>query len=145
MVPSVHSLQRSTEQLPSPCVANRCNHQTFAICGQGEGGIRADVEELKDTAVNHQSETISMLGQPLDHVESSLLIVITTYHLSSCSSSGTRGMNRGVRSMRWPMTHCPFESPAAPLHAFAPGLLAGVRRASPDPDCDGARWGRNRA
>src|SRR2546428_8310401 len=44
-----------------------------------------------------------MLGQPLDHVESSLLIVITTYHLSSCSSNGMRGMNRCVRSMRWLM------------------------------------------
>src|SRR5207247_4509751 len=83
MVPFVYSLQRSTEQLPSPCVANRCNHQAFAICGQGEGSIRADVEELKDTAIDHQGETIPMLGQTLDHMESSLLIVITMYHLSS--------------------------------------------------------------
>jgi len=82
MVSSVHSLQRFTEQLPSLRVANRCNHQALAICGQGEGSIRADVEELKDTAIDHQGETIPMLGQTLDHMESSLLIVITMYHLS---------------------------------------------------------------
>lgn len=33
----------------------------------------------RDTAVNHQSETISMLGQMLDHAESPYLIVITMY------------------------------------------------------------------
>jgi hypothetical protein len=90
VVPFVHTLQRSTEQLPSLRAANRCNYQALAIRGQGEWGVRTDVEELKDTAVNHQGETISMFGQPFDHVESLLLIVITMYHHSSFSSSGTR-------------------------------------------------------
>src|SRR5712691_11206613 len=104
MVSSVHSLQRSTEQLPSLRVANRCNHQALAICGQGEGSIRADVEELKDTAIDHQGETIPMLGQTLDHMESSLLIVITMYHLSPVL---IKWMSRCVRSVRRLMTHVP--------------------------------------
>src|SRR5258708_16639109 len=94
MVTLVHSLQGSTEQLPSFRVAYRCDHQALAIGGKREGGIRADVEEIKDPAVDHQGETISMLGQPLDHVEASLLIVITLYHRCASSSSG-RGMEVG--------------------------------------------------
>src|SRR5713226_7328536 len=97
MVTLVHSLQGSTEQLPSFRVAYRCDHQALAIGGKREGGIRADVEEIKDPAVDHQGETISMLGQPLDHVEASLLIVITMYHLCASSSRG-RGNGGGLRA-----------------------------------------------
>jgi len=62
MVPSIYSLQRSTKQLPPLGVANWCNHQALPVRGQGKGSVRVDVEELKDAAVNHQGETISMLG-----------------------------------------------------------------------------------
>src|SRR5260370_41517466 len=87
MVTLVHSLQGSTEQLPSFRVAYRCDHQALAIGGKSEGGIHADVEEIKDPAVDHQGVAISMLGQPLDHVEASLLIGEPMYHRGASSSS----------------------------------------------------------
>jgi hypothetical protein len=55
MVPSVDGLQRFTEHFPSLRVANRSDNQDLSVGGQGEGSIRANVEEIKDTAVNHES------------------------------------------------------------------------------------------
>jgi hypothetical protein len=95
MMPSIYQVKRSTELLPPFRAAHRCNHQALPIRGEGEGGVGIDVEELKDTAVNHQSETISMLGQMLDHVESRSLIVITMYHLSDFRTSGGGRENPG--------------------------------------------------
>ncbi len=75
-----------------------------------------DVEELKDAAVNHQGETISMLGQMFDHVESRLLIVRTTYPLSTFSSSGDGGPRRSSSDEGFDGTSAIHERPEEVLH-----------------------------
>jgi hypothetical protein len=77
---SVHRFQCSTKELPSLRVADWCDHQALAIGSQGEGVFALMSRRLKDPEVNHQGETISMLGQPLDHVGASHYVVSMTMY-----------------------------------------------------------------
>ena len=124
MVSSIHSLQRSTKQLPPLGVANRCNHQALTVRGQGQGSIRVDVEELKDAAVNHQGETIPMLGQMFDHGDlpnSLWLHCITSLH--GCVKRSEHGVSM-IRSFErfgddpmksWPWGNRKIPLPGPPL------------------------------
>jgi hypothetical protein len=64
---TISLLECSAEALLFVWISNRRDNEAFSICGHREGSLCVNFKEIQHPSVDHEGETISVLGKMLNH------------------------------------------------------------------------------